>query len=273
MPAGGGLTLGTALQVGSAIGGAVKGIGSLFGAKSDEQKAQEELAKLKTPFYKVQDEFYQNRNIAADLAQGGLPDTSKNYYTSEAQRGLASTISGMNRAGGDGSPNDAGNYLDVYLRNINRVAAQDAETKLANIQNFINLNREVAGQKITQFTLNELRPYERRLKELTNRIAAAKQNQNNAWNTAIGSVSAAGTALSNADLMAKLFSKNNTNGTTVQQMGAVGNTLGNQGASAVGNVAGQIPVGGTVRQQTANNNAPLPGQETVDEFYLKYPNG
>ena len=207
MPAGGGLTLGTALQVGSAIGGAVKGIGSLFGAKSDEQKAQEELAKLKTPFYKVQDEFYQNRNIAADLAQGGLPDTSKNYYTTEAQRGLASTISGMNRAGGDGSPNDAGNYLDVYLRNINRVAAQDAETKLANIQNFINLNREVAGQKITQFTLNELRPYERRLKELTNRIAAAKQNQNNAWNTAIGSVSAAGTALSNADLMAKLFSK------------------------------------------------------------------
>ena len=267
------MPLAEALQVGSAVLGAVKGISSLFGAKSDEQKAQEELAKLKTPFYKVQDEFYQNRNIAADLAQGGLPDTSKNYYTTEAQRGLASTISGMNRAGGDGSPNDAGNYLDVYLRNINRVAAQDAETKLANIQNFINLNREVAGQKITQFTLNELRPYERRLKELTNRIAAAKQNQNNAWNTAIGSVSAAGTALSNADLMAKLFSKNNTAAPGTEQMGAVGGTLGNRVSTPSVNVAGQIPAGGRVGQQTTGTDMPLPGQEVIDEFDLKYPNG
>lgn len=196
----------TAIQVASAALNAVKGIGQLFGAKSDEEKAREELSKLKTPFYKIQDEYTQNRNIAANMASQGLPEATKNYYTTEAQRGLGSTLGALSQTGGV-SPNEAGRLMDIYNQSINRVASEYAQQRVSNIQTFFNLNKELAGQKTTQWTINEYAPYERKLKEITNRIAAAKQNQNTGFNDIIGSVSAAGTAISNNDLMNKLFAK------------------------------------------------------------------
>jgi len=206
MPAGGGLTLGAALQVGSAALGVIKGVGSFFGAKSDEQKAQDELKKLKDPFYKIQNEYIQNRDIAGNLASGGLPESTKNYVTQEAQRGLGTSLAALGQNGG--GVNDVARLNDVYMNSIDKVAAEDAQAKLGNIQNFFNANKELAGQKTIQWTLNEYRPFERKLKEITQRIGAAKQNQNTALNTAISSVGAAGTALSNNDLMSKLFSNN-----------------------------------------------------------------
>lgn len=196
---------GTAIQVGSAALSGIKGIASLFGAKSEEEKAREELSRLKDPFYKIQDEFIQNRNIAGNMASSGLPDATKNYYTTEAQRGLGSGLNAVMTAGG--SPNDVNRLLDVYNNSINKVAVEDAQARVQNIQNFMNVNRELAGQKVTQWSLNEYAPYQRKLKEITERIGAAKQNQNNAFNSIIGSVSAAGTAISNNDLMNKLFGK------------------------------------------------------------------
>lgn len=200
---------GTAIQVGSAALNGIKGIATLFGAKSDEEKAREELSRLETPFYKIQNEYIQNRNIAGNMASSGLPDATKNYYTTEAQRGLGSGLNAVMTAGGD--PNDVNRLLDVYNQSINRVGMEDAQTRVGNIQNFFNLNKELAGQKTMQWTLNEYAPYERKLKEITNRIAAAKQNQNTGFNDIIGSTSAAGTAISNNDLMNKLFAKKTMN--------------------------------------------------------------
>lgn len=200
MPLGGGLTI--------AAGGAqiVKGIADFFGAKSAEKKAEEERSRLKIPFYKIQDEYIQNRNIAASEAAGGLGDETKNYYTTEAQRGLGTTLNSVNMSGG--SPNDAGKLLDIYSRNINRVAAEDASQKVKNIQTFFDANKELAGQKTMQWTLNEYRPYERKLKEITERISAAKTNKNNAINSAIGGLSSLGTSVSNSNLLSSLLSNN-----------------------------------------------------------------
>ena len=200
------LPLAAALQVGSAALGVIKGVGSFFGAKSDEQKAQDELKKLKDPFYKIQNEYIQNRDIAGNLASGGLPESTKNYVTQEAQRGLGTSLSALGQNGG--GVNDVARLNDVYMNSIDKVAAEDAQAKLGNIQNFFNQNKELAGQKTIQWTLNEYRPFERKLKEITQRIGAAKQNQNTGLNTAISSVGAAGTALSNNDLMSKLFANN-----------------------------------------------------------------
>jgi len=204
------LPLAAALQVGSAALGVIKGVGSFFGAKSDEQKAQDELKKLKDPFYKIQNEYIQNRNIAGNLASSGLPESTKNYVTQEAQRGLGTSLSALGQNGG--GVNDVARLNDVYMNSIDKVAVEDAQAKLGNIQNFFNANKEVAGQKTIQWTLNEYRPFERKLKEITQRIGAAKQNQNTGLNTAISSVGAAGTALSNNDLMNKLFANNKVQG-------------------------------------------------------------
>lgn len=194
------------LSVASPVLGVVKGIADFFGEKSKEEKAREELSRLKQPFYKIQDEYTQNRNIAASQAAGGLGDETKNFYTTEAQRGLGSTLNAVNMAGG--SPNDAGKLLDIYTRNINRVASEDANARVQNMQRFFDANRELAGQKTIKWSLDEYRPWERKLKEITQRIGAAETNQNNALNNAIGAVGATGTALSNSQLMNDLFSNN-----------------------------------------------------------------
>lgn len=195
-----------AFTVGSAAISGIKGIFDFFVAQSEEKKAKEELSRLKEPFYRIQNEYIQNRDIAGSMAASGLPEETKNFYTTEAQRGLGTTLNSVNMSGG--SPNDAGRLMDVYLRNINKVAAEDASARVQNMQRFFDANRELAGQKTMQWTLNELRPYERKLKEITQRIGAAKTNKNNALNTAIGSAGAVGTALTNNDLMDKLFGSN-----------------------------------------------------------------
>jgi len=154
---------GTILQVGAQVAGTVKGVIDLFGAKKEEKKARAELSRLKQPFYKIQNEYYDNRNIAGELAGGGLPDSSKNYYTTEAQRGLGTGINAVTTAGG--SPNDVNRLFDTYNNSINKVASEDAQMRVQNIQNFMNVNRELAGQKTTQWSLNEYAPYQRKLKE------------------------------------------------------------------------------------------------------------
>jgi hypothetical protein len=202
------MDVGTAFTVGSSILGAGKSIIDSINAKKERQRIQEEINRLQMPFYKIQNEYYQNRDISGQLAAQGLPSSTQNYYTTEAQRGLGTSINYLTQAGGDAT--DAANLFSAYDRSIDKIAAQDAVMKIGNIQNFMNYNKELAGQKTMKWALDEYQPYQRKLKELTERMYAAKVNQNNALNTAIGAASATGTALSNADLLNRLFSQPQT---------------------------------------------------------------
>lgn len=187
----------------SAVAGVVAGGAQFFDSLGKEKKAKAELAALTPAYYKIQDEYFQNKNISQNLAQGGIPNATKDYVTNESQRGLGSSLSAILQAGG--SPNDVSGLLDTYDRSIERVGAQDAEQRLQNIQYYMNANKDLAGQKNTQWTINEYQPYQNKLKELTERRAAAEQNKWGGIGTALGSVTAAGTSMSNEGLLKKLF--------------------------------------------------------------------
>lgn len=191
------------LQAGSNLLSTAMNVGQYIGAVRDKKKAEEEKSRLKTPFYKIQDEYFQNRNLAAEMAQGGLPQATKDYLTEQTDRGLGTAISGIAQTGG--SPNDFSKLFDSYRNSINQTAAQDAQLQLQNIQYYMGANKDLAGQKTTQWTLNEYQPYQNKLKEITERIAAAKMNKSNAIQGAIGSISNLGTAVSNDNLMGKMF--------------------------------------------------------------------
>lgn len=197
------MPLGGALTTGSAILGAAKGIGNFISGHNDEKKANEELSRLQKPFYKIQNEYQQNTNLAGSMAGQGLPSAAKDYLTTESQRGLGATIDNISASGG--SPSDVARAYEIYTRSIDRNAAEDATAQQQNIQNFMKQNTDLAAQKNIQFGINENQPYQNKLKEITERISAAKQNQNNGLNTAIGSVGAAGTGLTNQDLLNNLF--------------------------------------------------------------------
>jgi len=192
MPAGGLITA-------AAIMGVAKGGAELYSGLHKLKKDKEESAKLKTPYYKVQDEYFQNKNLANEMAQGGLPAATRDYATTQGERGLGAGISGILGAGGDA--NDISHLFDSYDRSIDRISAQDAQTHLENIKYFTQANKDLAGQKTTQWGINEYKPYNDKLSELTARKAA---DEKTAWNGAsgiIGSVGALGTSMQNADLL------------------------------------------------------------------------
>lgn len=204
--------LGDVLNIGSDVLGIGEGVAQFVTGLKKEKQDDLELSQLKRPFYKIQDEYVQNRNLAANSAETGLPSATKKYLTSENQKGLSASFATLMQGGG--SPNDIAKLFNTYSSSLNQTAAQDAAAHLENIQYFMSANKDLAGQKNIQFGINELQPYENKLKELTERKAADETTKWGGIGTAIGSTGAAGTSLSNADLYKMLFGTGNPSGTT-----------------------------------------------------------
>ena len=194
MPLGGSLTIGAA-AASTLLGGVKSALGF-----SDIKKAKDEMSQLKDPFYSIQNEFLQNRDIAASEAQGGFSAGELGYLTKENQRGLGSTIGAIEQTGA--TPNNISEILDGYTRSLENIGFEDAQLHTQNIQKFMDRNKDVGNQKTTQWAQNVLYPYQNKLKQLQERIAAGKQNALGGISDAIGGVSALGTATDNNDLQA-----------------------------------------------------------------------
>lgn len=187
------------------VGAEALGAVQFFSSLGKEKKDKQELAALHAPFYKIQNEYLQNQNIAAEQAQQGLPTDTKDYLTTESQRGLGTSLSAINAGGG--SPNDIARVFSNYQSSTAATAAQDAQAHVQNIQYYMNANKDVAGQKTIQWAVNEKQPYESKLKELTERRAADETSKWGGLTTAIGSAIGAGTAGQNKGLLAMLNAK------------------------------------------------------------------
>jgi len=178
-------------QAGSTIQSGIQ----FFKSASDMKRNKRELERLRPVFYKVQDEYYQNRNMATELAQGGMPQATKDYLTSESQRGLGAGIEGILSSGGD--PEAISSLFDSYNRSINNASAQDAQMWVDNIGRLMAANKDVAGQETMKWTLNDYQPYQARLKQLTQNMANAETNM---WSGASGvmqGLTSLGTSTSN----------------------------------------------------------------------------
>jgi hypothetical protein len=195
MPAGGAL-----------ISGAV-GLGKSLISADKLAKDNEEISKLKAPFYKIQDEYFQNRDIAANNAESGLSAAEKNYALTNNERGLSAGISAILQGGG--SPSSVASLNSIFTDSNNALAAEDAKKHLENIQYFMGANKDLAGQKTTQWGVNEYQKYQNKLKELTERKSADETSIWNGVNDIVGSVGAGAMWNLNKDLYDKLFSSNN----------------------------------------------------------------
>lgn len=152
---------------------------------SKEKKAKKAREALKSPFYDIQDEYYQNKNTAAQLAGGGLPDATKDYYTTQSEKGLSAGIQGILQGGGN--PNDISKLYQTYDDSLSKISAADAEAHLNNIKYYMGVNKDLAGQKTIQWALNKKQPYENLVRELT---AAQKAGEATKWEAANDAMSA-----------------------------------------------------------------------------------
>jgi hypothetical protein len=177
-------------QEASSVGGEILGAAQLYSGIKNLKQDKADLSNLRRPFYKIQDEYIQNKNISEAQAGDGLGAATKDYYTNESGRGLNSSVSALLQGGGD--MNMISSLFDKYNRSTAGLAAEDAQAHQKNIQYFQQSNRDLAGQKTTQFVVNELQPYENKLKELTQRVAADKANEWGGAQTIVGSALGSG---------------------------------------------------------------------------------
>lgn len=198
-----GADIGSILSPVSAGLGILEGGIQLFSSIGKERKDRAALNALSQPFYKIQDEYTQNRNNALINASGGMPQGELDATTGAYKEGLGAAISGVLQGGGN--INDINKSFDVYNKSIDRTYGESAEQHLKNIDYFNKVNADYAGQKTTQWALNKYQPYQEKKKQLSENILADKTNAYGGANTAIGSIGAFGTSLENNSLLKMLF--------------------------------------------------------------------
>lgn len=191
MLTGGLITAGAVLSAGG-------GLAKIIGGDKAYKEAKAEQEALKRPFYDIQDEYTQNRNILANRAEQGLGSAAKDFATTQLEQGVGAGISAVQQAGGD--PNVIAQILQGYNQSVNELAAQDAMMQTQNIGRFIEANKDLAGQKTIQQQINEFNPYYDKMAYTSQQMNIAKQNKTQGWNDFLGSISAAATAMSNDEL-------------------------------------------------------------------------
>lgn len=186
------------VAAGVTIVGAGVGLYKTLHASHQEKVARRDAANAKLPFYQIQDEYYQNKNLAASQAQGGFSQSAKDLYTNESERGYGSGVQGILDAGG--TPNDIAKLNDSFNRSLFNVSAADAQAQMQNIQYFMKANSDLSDQKTIQFLVNKKQPYENLMAQLNQKQLAEQQNFNQGLSDTVGSLGAAATIYSNANL-------------------------------------------------------------------------
>ena len=196
--------------VGAGVGALAGGVSiyKTLHSASQEKKDRAEASRLKQPFLKVQDDYIQNQNLAREQATGGIPIDTKNFIDSKREQGLSSTLSTLQKTGA--SPDEFARANQLFGDSLKSEASDDAMMHIENIKQLMSVNKDIAGQKTNQWTVNEYAPYESKLKEITERRAADVQNMWNGISEGIGSLSAIGTSLQGTN-----FGRNRTEDTYV----------------------------------------------------------
>jgi hypothetical protein len=185
-----------AVSVGGAAVSLIASGVKYFGAQKEKKQAKAEGAALQRPYEKIPDEYFQNRNIAEQQALSGLSVDEKGYTRDQRGEAFGSAADALSKSGG--TPNDYSKVIAAFNDSLKGEAAIDAQQHAKNIEYFMGVNRELAGQKTTQWGVNEYQPFESKLKEIQDRRIAATTNKNNAINEGIGSLAALSTSINSA---------------------------------------------------------------------------
>lgn len=153
----------------SLLSNAIKGVSS-WGQLQD---ARELAANTTRPQYDIEDEYYDNVDIAGNLAQSGLTQEAKDFYGGQADRGLSSSLDALMATGG--GINSISKAYDTYLQGNNRIAVEDSERRIANIRSLMDQNSVLAGQKTQQWAINEYEPYKDTMRAAAQSAEAGRQ--------------------------------------------------------------------------------------------------
>lgn len=180
-----------ALAIGLGLQGA-KGIYDIIAGgkqKSDAQKAADNAVR---PEYDIQEEYFNNQRIAQNQAQSGLSARAKDFYGTQAERGLTYGVDAALRGGG--SPNSIAQLYDTYNQSNTRLAVEDSRLQTDNIRALMAVNKDLAGQKTTKWAIDEYEPYKDTMKAAAAGVNAGTNRQSAGFNSLISTAAVASQA-------------------------------------------------------------------------------
>lgn len=145
------------------------------------------------PDYPIQQQYYDNQNLAASQAQSGLSDAERNYYNTNAQRGFSSGIAAGLQTGQ--GPNAVGSLYDSFLRGQGAIANTSDQLKTQKLQTLMGANTALADQETQKWALDKYEPFKDEARAISGQKTAGQQQVNDGLNTIGSAVSsyAAGT--------------------------------------------------------------------------------
>ncbi len=169
----------TALAIGA--GAAVLGTGlNLYKGLHQEHQANQIEKGLKDPVYNIPSEFYQNREIARQMAQTGLPQQQYNNQVNNIDQNQAGAIAAENNSANPGAA------IASTLRASNaakaNLDASDAEARNNNQRYFLQENKDLAGQELAKQQSDVFDKYTRNFNMMQAYRGAGQQNVNNVVN-------------------------------------------------------------------------------------------
>lgn len=135
------------------LGGLVKG---LVGS-GQKRQGKRMLKNLQYPTETLPSEITENQKLAKQQSATGLPSEQYRKAMQDIQRNQLVALRGAHdRRGGIGAISGIQQGTNDATLNLN---AQDAQMKLANQRNFMNVNNQVAGWKSKLFDVNTRNKY------------------------------------------------------------------------------------------------------------------
>lgn len=165
----------TAVFIGA--GTALVGTGfEIYHGLHQEHKANQIEKNLKDPVYHIPPEFYQNREIARQMAMQGLPQEVINQQTNATNQNQAAAIDAISK-----SSNPGAGVTSVTRQGdlaAEKLAAEDAQARENNQRYFIQENEKLGNQKMQEQQANVFDPYTRKFNEMQAYRGAGMQNVN-----------------------------------------------------------------------------------------------
>lgn len=173
-------------SIGLGIAGlAVAGAGvatSAISSASQAHKANLLQKSLTDPTYNIPPEFYQNREIARQMAQIGIPQQQYNNATNNINQNEAAGIAALNNSANPG----AGVTSVVRQGNAAKgnLDAEDAQARQNNQRYFVNENSQLGNQELAKQQSDVFDKFTRNFNMMQADRGASLQNLNTAANGA-----------------------------------------------------------------------------------------
>lgn len=132
------------------------------------------LRETKRPMRQIPQEVIANLTQAQIQALEGMPEEQRNLFIQDMQRSQQQAVRGLadRRAGIAGIPQLYQGELD----SLNRLAIQDSQMRLQNLNNLTAQRAEMGRQMDTQFQLNEYEPFLNKMRMAEGLIGTGMQN-------------------------------------------------------------------------------------------------